>query len=38
VTLRVYQHPTEKRMFHAPAAEPSLNLAVPILSISGLDN
>ena len=38
VTLRVYQHPTEKRTFHAPAAEPSLDLAVPILSISGLDN
>ena len=38
VTLRVYQHPTEKRMFHAPDVEPSLDLAVPILSISGLDN
>jgi subtilase family serine protease len=38
VTLRVYQHPTEKRMFHAPDAEPSLDLAVPILRISGLDN
>src|ERR1039458_1937257 len=29
VTLRVYQHPTEKRMFHAPDAEPSLDLAGP---------
>ena len=38
VTLRVYQHPTEKRMFHAPDTEPSLDLAVPILRISGLDN
>jgi uncharacterized delta-60 repeat protein len=38
VMLRVYQHPTEKRMFHAPDAEPSLDLAVPILRISGLDN
>jgi hypothetical protein len=38
VTLRVYQHPTEKRMFHAPDAEPSLDLVVPILRISGLDN
>ena len=25
-------------MFHAPDAEPSLDLAVPILRISGLDN
>jgi subtilase family serine protease len=38
MTLRVYQHPTEKRMFHAPDVEPSLDLAVPILRISGLDN
>jgi subtilase family serine protease len=38
VMLRVYQHPTEKRMFHAPDAEPSLDLAVPILRISGLDD
>ncbi len=38
VTLRVYQHPTEKRMFHAPDVEPSLDLAVPILGISGLDD
>ena len=38
VKMRVYQHPTEKRMFHAPDTEPSLDLAVPILRISGLDN
>ena len=38
VTLRVYQHPTEARTFYAPDTEPSLNLAVPILRISGLDN
>ncbi len=38
VTLRVYQHPTENRMFYALDTEPSLDLAVPILSISGLDN
>ena len=31
VTLRVYQHPTEKRTFYAPDVEPSLDLAVPIL-------
>ncbi|MGA9449914.1 MAG: protease pro-enzyme activation domain-containing protein [Verrucomicrobiia bacterium] len=38
VTMRVYQHPTENRTFYAPDAEPSLDLAVPILHISGLDN
>ncbi|MGA2869753.1 MAG: immunoglobulin domain-containing protein, partial [Verrucomicrobiota bacterium] len=31
-------HPTENRTFYAPAVEPSLNLSVPILHISGLDN
>jgi uncharacterized repeat protein (TIGR03803 family) len=38
VNLQVYQHPTEARTFYAPDAEPSLNLAVPVLGISGLDN
>jgi uncharacterized repeat protein (TIGR03803 family) len=38
VRMRVYQHPTEARMFHAPDAEPSLDLAVPVLGISGLDD
>ena len=38
VTMRVYQHPTEARTFYAPDAEPSLDLAVPVLRISGLDN
>jgi subtilase family serine protease len=38
VTLRVYQHPTEARTFYAPDTEPSLDLSVPILHISGLDN
>ena len=38
VTLRVYQHPTEARTFHAPDVEPSLDVAVPILHISGLDD
>jgi hypothetical protein len=37
-TLRVYQHPTEAREFYAPDIEPTLDLNVPILSISGLDN
>ncbi len=38
VTIRTYQHPTEKREFYAPDTEPSLDLAVPLLNISGLDN
>ncbi|HWY31039.1 MAG TPA: protease pro-enzyme activation domain-containing protein, partial [Candidatus Acidoferrum sp.] len=38
VNLRQYKHPVENRMFYAPDAEPSLNLAVPVLAISGLDN
>ena len=36
--LRVYQHPTEARRFYAPDAEPMLDLDIPVLSISGLDN
>ena len=36
--MRRYQHPTEARTFYAPSAEPSLDLVVPILHISGLDN
>jgi len=38
VTLRTYSHPTENREFFAPDTEPSVDLAVPLLSISGLDN
>jgi uncharacterized repeat protein (TIGR01451 family) len=38
VTMRTYQHPKEARIFHAPDSEPSLDLAVPILHISGLDD
>src|SRR5271157_3592743 len=38
VNLRLYQHPKEARTFYAPDAEPSLDLAVPLLHISGLDN
>src|SRR5579863_2917851 len=34
----VYQHPTENRTFYAPDREPSLDLNVPLLHISGLDN
>ncbi len=36
--MHVYQHPTEARTFYAPDAEPTLDLAVGVLSISGLDN
>jgi len=38
VTLGVYQHPTENRTFYAPDREPALDLDVPLLHISGLDN
>ena len=38
VTMRVYNHPAKARTFYAPDVEPSLDLAVPVLHISGLDN
>lgn len=38
VTLGVYQHPTEARTFFAPDREPTTDLGVPVLHISGLDN
>ena len=38
VHMRVYQHPVEARTFFAPDAEPTLDLATPVLAISGLDN
>ncbi|HTB79825.1 MAG TPA: putative Ig domain-containing protein [Opitutaceae bacterium] len=38
VTMLSYQHPTEKRKFFAPNADPTLNLSVQVLGISGLDN
>ena len=38
VQMRTFQHPTEARTFHAPDTEPVVDLAVPILHISGLDN
>jgi hypothetical protein len=38
VTMRVYRHPTEARTFYAPDVEPSLDLAVPVLAVVGLDN
>ena len=38
VTMGVYQHPTEKRTFYSPDREPSLDLGISVLHISGLDN
>ena len=38
LNLRVFQHPTEARTFYAPDVEPSVDFALPILHISGLDN
>ena len=38
VTLRTYRHPHEARDFYAPDSDPSLDLAIPILHVSGLDN
>jgi subtilase family serine protease len=38
VTMGLYQHPTENRTFYSPDREPSLDLGVPVLHISGLDN
>jgi len=38
VTMGSYRHPSENRTFYAPDREPSLDLDVPVLHISGLDN
>ena len=38
VNLLTYRHPTEPREFYAPDGEPSIDAAVPIQSISGLEN
>jgi uncharacterized repeat protein (TIGR01451 family) len=38
INLLVYPHPEEARTFYAPSSEPSLDLSVPVLQISGLDN
>ncbi len=37
VGLHIYQHPKEPRTFFAPDVEPTLDLAVPVLHIGGLD-
>jgi subtilase family serine protease len=38
VTMNVYQHPTEGRTFYAPDREPTVDLNISVLHISGLDN
>jgi hypothetical protein len=38
VRLGVYQHPTEPRTFYSPDREPSLDLAVPVAHIVGLND
>jgi kumamolisin len=38
VTMGVYQHPTESRIFYAPDREPTLDLPFQLWHISGLDN
>ena len=38
LALHVYQHPTEGRTFYSPDVAPSFNLAVPVVTINGLNN
>jgi subtilase family serine protease len=38
ITLNLYHHPSENRTFYSPDREPSLDLDVPVLHITGLDN
>ena len=38
LTLRLYPHPVEARKFYSPDVEPSLDLTVPVLHISGLND
>ncbi len=38
VTLGLYRHPVENRMFMAPDRAPTLDLAVPIQQVIGLDD
>ncbi len=38
VTMVVYQHPTENRTFYSPDREPSLDLAIPVSHIAGLND
>lgn len=38
VQMRLFRHPTENRNFYSPDTEPSLDLDLPLLTISGLDD
>jgi subtilase family serine protease len=38
VTMRTYQHPTERRTFFSPDREPSTDLPFVLWHVSGLDN
>src|ERR1017187_931996 len=38
LTLGLYPHPKEARSFYAPDVEPSVDLTVPLLHVTGLDN
>jgi subtilase family serine protease len=38
VKMKLYQHPTEPRTFFAPDIEPSVDTALPVLEIGGLNN
>jgi len=38
LTMGLYQHPTENRIFYAPDREPTPDLAIQLWHISGLDN
>ena len=38
VTMGLYKHPTEDRNFIAPDREPTFDLAVPVLHVTGLDD
>jgi kumamolisin len=38
LSMGVYQHPTENRMFYAPDREPTPNLPMQLWHIAGLDN
>jgi hypothetical protein len=38
ISMRLYQHPREARTFRSPDVEPSIDLAIPLLAVSGLEN
>ena len=38
IAMRIYQNPTDSRVFFSPDREPSLDLSVPVAHIAGLNN